>query len=90
MTGEQAELFPRPPGSKPPRPARVEATDAKVRYTRYTPRRRQLCDDCVLLIHQVGVLVAPVPAGVRWRRTAGTESLHLCHAHKEARTEEEK
>lgn len=59
------------------------------RYTRYTPRTRSLCEDCITEIHRLGVAVAPLPRPVRWRRSAPSGVTHLCEHHKDIRTEQE-
>lgn len=59
-----------------------------VRYTKYRPRTRQLCADCITAIHQLGVATAPLPRPVRWRRTGDTTDL-LCEQHKDQRQEQE-
>jgi hypothetical protein len=86
----QDGLFPEP--AHPPRPAPRLATSAAVpRYTRYKPVLRVLCDDCVRLIHQLGVAAAPLPLRGRWRRVAGDAPPDvLCDEHKRLRQAEEK
>lgn len=59
------------------------------RYTRFKPKVRILCDDCIADIHQRGVAVAPLPQPVRWRRTDAAGITHLCQRHKDIRTEQE-
>jgi hypothetical protein len=80
MNGEPLPGMPAkpPPGRKPP---------AGVRVNRYSPRTRVLCSDCVTTIHQLGLLLAPVPRPVRWRVSVGALSLLLCEAHKIERLE---
>lgn len=60
-----------------------------VRYTKYHPKTRQLCADCVTEIHRLGVAKAPLPRPVRWRRTTAEGSTHLCETHKDQRQEQE-
>jgi hypothetical protein len=69
-----------------PTPAR-SSPPAGVHVTRFSPRTRQLCADCIALIHAVGVLKAPVPRPVRWRVSMGALTLSLCEAHKLKRLE---
>lgn len=71
-------------------PDRKEKHSPVARYSRYTPRTRTLCDDCIRDIHARGVQVAPLPAGVRWRRSVtGEAPMHLCERHKTERHERE-
>lgn len=87
---EQLPLFAAP--AAPPRPAPKLAAKSAERpsYARYAPVHRVVCDDCVRLVHQLGVLNAPVPAGARWTRRAGDDLDRLCHEHKAAREEAER
>jgi hypothetical protein len=59
-----------------PRPARWE---------RYSTRRRELCGDCVKLIHERGQDKAPLPKVARWKRGRGKKVEILCEQHKDAR-----
>jgi hypothetical protein len=71
-------------------PSTAPKTSPVAKYTRYTPRRRVLCDDCVRDIHERGAAVAPLPAGVRWRRSVpGADPMHLCERHKTEHLERE-
>lgn len=75
-------------GKPPPLPASFAAESKKdrPRYTRLPiGHRRTLCDDCVELIHELGVIVAPLPSSARHRRICGTEQRSLCEAHTQAR-----
>lgn len=83
MPDEQPPLFdhPAPPKPKP----RMAAKPAAPKYARYRLTRRTLCDDCVKLIHLLGVAIAPYPRTVRWRRTHDGGVALLCDAHKEER-----
>ncbi len=56
-------------------------------FTRYRPRTRQLCGDCITDIHARGVAVAPLPAPVRWRALIGSAEHLLCERHKTERQE---
>lgn len=67
-----------PAGTSPP---------AGVHLTRYSPRERTLCSDCIADIHHRGAAVAPPPRGVRWRFCVGALTLHLCEIHKNQRLE---
>lgn len=71
----------------PPKRVRMRAEPSKARYTRWRPRTRQLCADCMQDIHERGIAVAPLPNPVRWRRTFGVESMGLCERHKSERLE---
>lgn len=82
----QGELFPSPCPAAQPKPRK--AGNGKAKYTRFQPRRRTLCDECVRDIHERGVAVAPFPQSVRWRRVATDGAvLLLCEAHRRARME---
>lgn len=82
---DQIPLFEPPPDSvvvtfTRPRPA---ATD---RYSRYRPKSRVLCTDCIRDIHERGWNVAPPARGSVWRCTrADGEVVTLCDAHCRAR-----
>ncbi len=81
----QGELFPSPYAPVPR--ARRKPSPA-VKYTRYQPKRRTLCDDCVRDIHERGVAVAPLPQTVRWRRTGPDNAVALlCDRHRRERGE---
>ena len=60
-------------------------------YTKHSPKRRTLCDDCIRDIHERGWLVAPPALTVRWKVTVvgglfGTGHTDLlCDPHKRAR-----
>lgn len=81
---EQLPLFEMDPGG--PRHRRGRAGSSKVRYQRFKPRTRWLCDDCVRAIHELGVAEAPLPRPVRWRRVDENDnSMLLCDKHKHNR-----
>lgn len=67
-----------PPGRKPP---------AGVHVSRYSPRDRTHCTDCIVEIHRLGVGLAALPRAVRWRVGIGALTLHLCEQHKDQRLE---
>lgn len=81
----QEPLFELPEQRRPP--PRMATKPGAARYTRYRPRVRQLCGDCIRLIHVLGVAAAPLPRGVRWRRTAADGVEYLCEIHKDERME---
>lgn len=70
-----------------PKPVRKPAPG--VRYTKYAPKTRQLCADCITEIHRLGVAAAPLPRPVRWRRTTDEGSTQLCEIHRIQRQEQE-
>ncbi len=76
-------------GDYPQIPASARAGSSKparVAYSRLPlGHRRQLCHDCVELIHEIGVVAAPLPSTARQRRTSGTDVRALCQGHVEAR-----
>lgn len=52
--------------------------------------RRVLCHDCTDLIHEIGIVMAPLPGTARWRRTDQDGTIRqLCHAHADRRRREE-
>jgi hypothetical protein len=83
---DQPPLFDPPEGAFTPRPKRG-GKSAAVRYAQYKPKTRQLCDDCIALIHALGQGIAPFPRPVRWRRSSPDGVLHLCEAHRSERQE---
>lgn len=87
---DQMPLFDGPARKPRPVPKLPAASgEPNPRYTKYKPVRRVACDDCIRLVHQVGFVLAPVPAGARWTRRAGNQVDRLCHEHKAAREESE-
>lgn len=75
------------PKARRSKPLAAEA----VRYQRYRPRRRTLCDDCIRDIHERGVQVAPLPQAAAWRRITGGGTVDvLCDPHRRARIEVER
>jgi len=61
-----------------------------VHYTKYKPRRRTLCNDCVRDIHERGIALAPYPGVVSWRRVSADGVIDLlCDRHKRGRTGDE-
>lgn len=47
--------------------------------------KRQLCDRCCELIHQLGQAGAPYPRHARWSVTGDGWRVRLCEQHKEER-----
>lgn len=88
-TTDELTLFPEP--TRKPRPVPKMATSSadKPRYTRYRAAERRLCDDCVHLVHEMGVAVAPFPNVAVWRRSAGGLLIFLCSEHRQARADSE-
>jgi hypothetical protein len=82
VSDEQLPLFTEPA----PRPG-MRAAPAKPRYAQYRPKTRQLCDDCIAVIHALGPARAPLPRVVRWRRSTADDVLHLCDIHRNERQE---
>jgi hypothetical protein len=58
--------------------------DAPIRWTTFTVRKRVLCDDCVLLLHEQGGS-GPAPAQASRKRTSGQgkhlQDTLLCRTH---------
>lgn len=81
----QPGLFDLPDQPDPPAP-KARLAGEKPRYARYKTRTRTLCHDCVRLIHELGVVVAPPPRAARWRRTPSNDL--LCDPHKQQRESE--
>ncbi len=71
-------------------PKRTRRRTPAARYAPIKPRKRTLCGDCVLAIHELGVMEAPYPGPVRWRRSADGDIRYLCEMHKDERQEKEK
>lgn len=71
----------------PPDPPASTSPPVGVHVARFKPRTRQLCSDCVALIHAVGVGGAPYPSSPRWQVCIGALVLHLCEEHKTKRVE---
>lgn len=77
MTSDQPAL---PGMPEPPAPLRRAAPSGKATATRI--RKRTLCNRCCLLIHQLGVEMAPYPRTARWRVTTDGLSVPMCESHK--------
>jgi len=85
-TEGQLPLF---PAAEPPPKRKLKPTPG-IRYAKFTPKTRMLCDDCVAAIHRLGVAAAPLPRPVRWRRNETDQpTLRLCEPHKEERQDAE-
>lgn len=75
------------PNMPPDPPVNRKKTPPGIRATRYKPRTRQLCADCVSAIHLLGVAYAPLPSPVRWRVSYSAVTFSLCDFHKDQRVE---
>lgn len=75
------------PDPAPPRRAktlREKDREARPTWSRYNPRTRVACDECITLLHESrGQGYAAQSA--RWRLRQGALDLVLCHAHAQAR-----
>lgn len=49
-------------------------------YSRYQPKARVACDECIAVLHEAGG-VGPPPRGARMTRRGGDRTLRLCGAH---------
>lgn len=54
------------------------------RWTRYRPRDRVQCSECVLVLHENGGQ-GPVILGARWRLAIGSRFWFLCDPHADLR-----
>lgn len=76
------------PGMPDP-PPRLPVKRAGVRVTRMKNTKRELCDQCVVMIHVHGVAAAPYPVPARWRLNEPDGTVRkLCERHKEEDTRE--
>jgi hypothetical protein len=66
----------------------VSGGHGPVRYTKYRPKKRVPCDDCLFALGQDPKAPASRPAAYR-RTQAGVDALLLCHPHKQKRQEQE-
>ena len=70
--------LPPPPRTPKPELGRPE----RIRYTRFKPRVRTLCHDCVRDIHERGIHIAPPPLTVSWKRLSSHGEDLICEQHK--------
>lgn len=81
--------IPTPPPLK--RAKTLRETDAATRpqWSRYHPKDRIPCDECIALLHEAGG-IGPYARSARWKCKTGTEILLLCSEHTDARRKEAK
>lgn len=77
----EVPLFEWPEAGSRPRPA-LRAQAPAARFTRFRPRTRTLCAECIREIHRLGPGVAPLPRPVRWHLHRGALTEAICEKHK--------
>ena len=82
----QPGLFPTPEPDEVWRSSTLEREtctalrDDRPRWTRYRPRNRIQCSECVLVLHEHRGQ-GPAIRGARWRLTIGKNAWYLCDSH---------
>lgn len=69
-------------------PKRQTTSAARPRWTKYRPKSPEKCDDCMLVL-ALAKGNGPVSRQAKWRRKQGATDLLLCHAHAQARRDED-
>ena len=84
MATQQPEpLFNLPASAPLPRAASLDRGGERPRWTRYMPKHRVPCDECVILLHE-NKGVGGYPLSARFTRSVtGKPSMRLCREHAE-------
>lgn len=82
---EEAGLFALPPTPplKRAKSLREADRDSRPTWSRYRPKNRIPCDECMRVLHEAEG-VGPYARAARWKRTLQAQVLVLCNEHADA------